>query len=86
MLFSKANVWKYIGSCHLRQPVGESVRRSVREQSAYLPICRCLLPYIFVRYSARRQHSYYRSTGVLIRPGRKQVTATEDFDFRMSYL
>jgi hypothetical protein len=34
----------------------------------------------------RRSHSYRGAGKSLARPGRKQATATEDFDIHLSYL
>jgi len=49
--------------------------------------------YVFQRHLPQEQHNVLQTAAIyrgadksLARPGRKQTTATEDFEFRISYL
>ena len=45
------------------------------------------LPMVNFKYMKKKKHVLYRGADKsLARPGREQATATEDFDFHISYL
>jgi hypothetical protein len=57
-----------------------------RKKGLHMPFNRYSVMTQFEKFAAREQLCRRRADKSLARPGRKQTTATEDFDVQISYL